>query len=78
MTTVPQWKIELEKAKLENDTDKLTERVLTAEAAILERVMEICDMPSHAQEIAVLKAASEQLRQIQVKRLGYPDLKPKT
>jgi hypothetical protein len=78
MTPTPEWKNLLEKAKAENDPDKLVERVLNAEGAILARVMEVCDMKGHAPELAELKVATAELRQIQVNRLGYPDIKPNT
>jgi len=75
--TESDWKSYLGQARAETDRDRLLEWVARAESAITERILVVCDSEDWGQEYEAeldeLKAASNELRKIQVERLGFPD-----
>jgi hypothetical protein len=77
--TYANWRVYLSQARAETDRDRLLQWVSWAEKAITDRLLVVCDFEDWRQEheaaVAEMRAASEELRKIQVERLGYPDWK---
>ena len=77
--TESNWKSYLSQARAETDRDRLLDWVTRAESAITDRILVVTDSEEwgreHEAELAELKAASEELRRIQLERLGYPNWK---
>src|SRR5271156_4608280 len=77
--TYSNWRVYLSQARAETDRDRLLQWVSWAEEAITDRLLVVCDSENWRQEheaaVAEMRAASEELRKLQVERLGYPDWK---
>ena len=73
------WRVYLSQAPAETDRDRLLEWLTRAESAITDRPLVACDSEDWGQEheaaVAEMRAASEELRKIQIERLCYPDWK---
>jgi hypothetical protein len=73
------WRVYLSQARAETDRDRLLEWLTLAESTITDRLLVVCDSEDWGQEheaaVAEMRAASEELRKIQIERLGYPDWK---
>ena len=71
------WRVYLSQARAEMDRDRLLDWVTRAESAITDRILVVTDSEAwgqeHEAELAELKAASEELRKIQIEQLGFPD-----
>jgi hypothetical protein len=69
----------LKSTRAETDRDRLLEWLTRAESAITDRLLVVCDSEDWGQEheaaVAEMRAASEELRKIQIERLGYPGWK---
>lgn len=69
----PQWQSPLQEAILEFDEEKLTEKALQAEAAILRRLQELRQSNNGHHEHAAISYGLSLLRSIKAERLSYPD-----
>ena len=67
------WRVYLSQARAEIERNRLADWVRQAEEAITARFLAVSKSGGHEPEIAELNAASEELRKIQIERLGYPD-----
>jgi len=71
----PSWRLAYEAALRNQDTVRLTDRVLAAEAEIIVRLQELSGSGAHYAEKKELAAASAELLAIKVHKLGWPPVK---
>ncbi len=70
--TLYKWQEPYQAALAEFHTDKLKEKIATAEIAIIARCQELANDSNHEEERLRLKDAVNGLRALQTERLGYP------
>ena len=66
------WQNLLQEAANETDSERLSEKVQEAEAAIFLRLQELSVLPGNQQELEALQKACEELLEIQTQRLKWP------
>lgn len=66
------WKQAYQNALQNQDTEKLTDRILKAEAAIFERLQQIAGSSDRREERKEMEAAAADLLAIKVHKLGWP------
>lgn len=69
----PEWQQPLQEAILEFDRDKLDEKVLKAEALIVERLRQLQESKNGLKERGAINDGLSTLRTIKREKLGYPD-----
>jgi hypothetical protein len=69
------WKQSYEAALRNQDTERLTDRIFQAEAAIFQRQQELAGSSDHYEEKKEMEAASEDLLAIKTHKLGWPPVK---
>jgi chemotaxis regulatin CheY-phosphate phosphatase CheZ len=73
----PEWQKLLHEALLELDTDKLKQRVASAEAAIFKRLQAISQSTDHQAERQAIEDALASLRFLKRNSLDFPDWEKK-
>ena len=68
----PDWEPQLHAALLETDPQRLRERVLTAEGAIVSRMEALIGSASEDAEWQALEEARHKVRALLVEKLNYP------
>lgn len=69
------WKQAYQETLENQDTEKLTSRILNAEAAIFERLQQLAGSSDHREERKEMEAAAADLLAIKVHKLGWPPVK---
>jgi hypothetical protein len=72
---IPDWKRQLEKAKRELDSARLTTCVHDAEWAVFLRWQELGARSGHTEERIAMAAAVEELLSIMIHKLKWPDFR---
>jgi hypothetical protein len=68
----PDWEPQLHAAQLETDPQRLHERVLAAEGAIVSRMQALVDTHNNDAERDALEEARHEVRVMLVEKLNYP------
>jgi hypothetical protein len=72
----PQWEKAYRDALKESDPQKLLEKVMATETAILERLQELGDSPDAASERLTIRDALNGLLAIKSEKLNFPGWQP--
>jgi hypothetical protein len=67
------WKTVYEKTVWESDTEEVLTSIHATEAALFERWLGISAAEGHDEERGAMKAAADDLLEIKIRRLGWPD-----
>ncbi len=73
----PGWQSEYQAALLELDREKLLQRVIAAESAIVKRLQAISQNPDDQPERQAIQDALASLRALKRDNLGFPDWEKK-